>query len=172
MIARYLLLIICCWAADVYAAESGIPLYIAAAAGTGSVNGNDYDRSTTGYTRIGINFQLMSLSAGYVDFGRFTDRRTAATDFTGRAYTLAVNKLLAFDKRVGLNVTLGLCVWRTESTFLGNNLGDDNGTGSFFGLAPRLRFNPHTAVFLGMERYFDINGNDITSTDVGVVLNF
>jgi len=172
MFVRYLFVIMIVCAADAYAGDVNNRVYISVAAGTGTLNGNDYEQSTTGYTRIGVNFQHASLTAGYVDLGKFDYRRTAKTYTKARAYTFSVDKLFQFDRRVGLHFKAGLCVWRTETGYLGSNLGEDNGTGTFIGFAPRLRFNPHTSVFLGMERYFDINGADITTVDVGLVLDF
>ena len=172
MFVRYLLIIILFWATDVYAREVDDSIYIAIAAGTSAINGNDYDKSSSGYTRIGVRLPYMSLAVGYASFGEFDYRHTARTHISARGYTLSAAKQFQFDKRIGLNITAGLCIWRTESTFLGNSLGDENGTGTFVGLAPGIRFNPHTTVFLGMERYFDINGLDITTAGVGLVLDF
>lgn len=172
MLVRYLFVIVIFCAANVYAGEINNHFYISVAAGTGTLNGNDYDQSTTGYTRVGMNLQHESLAAGYVDLGKFDYRHTANSYIKARAYTLSVDKLFQFDRRVGLSIKAGLCVWRTETGYLGSNLGEDNGTGTFIGFAPRLRFNPHTSVFLGMERYFDVNGADITTADLGLVLDF
>ena len=170
MSIRYLFVIIIFWAADVHAKDTS-HYYITLGAGTAKVNGNDYDQSNTGYARIGVRLRHESLTAGYVDLGRFDYRHRPNTDFKARGYTLSVDKFFKFDKKTGLNIKAGMCVWRTDSSFLGSDLGEDNGTGTFIGFAPRLRFNPHVSAFLGLERYFDINGADITIADLGLVLD-
>lgn len=172
MFVRYVFVIIIFFSADAYAREPDNSFYVSAAVGSGLMNGNDHEKSDAGYTKIGVNLKHESLTAGYVDFGKFHDKHTANTYDKARAYTVSVDKMFQFNRRVGLNITAGLCVWRVRSIYLGNNLGNDNGTGTFVGFAPGIRFNPHTSVFLGVERYFDINGTDITLADVGLTLDF